>query len=44
MTTYQLRNPSSSLPKGLTEARGHGSHKLAEDNVQKRELRLLKNR
>uniref|UniRef100_A0A3Q3WEH8 BZIP domain-containing protein n=1 Tax=Mola mola TaxID=94237 RepID=A0A3Q3WEH8_MOLML len=47
LTTCQLRNPSSSLTKGMTDVRAHSSHsshKPTDDDLQKRELRLMKNR
>nr|XP_046227492.1 cAMP-responsive element modulator-like isoform X3 [Scatophagus argus] len=43
-TSCQLRNPSSNLPQGVVEASAHSSHKPTEDALQKRELRLMKNR
>ncbi|XP_060920771.1 cAMP-responsive element modulator-like isoform X1 [Labrus mixtus] len=44
MTACQLRNPSSSLPQGVAGASAHSSQKPKADALQKRELRLMKNR
>ncbi|XP_075870977.1 cyclic AMP-responsive element-binding protein 1-like [Nelusetta ayraudi] len=45
MSGCQLRNTSSSShPKALAVARSHGFHQPVEDDVQRRELRLIKNR
>ncbi|XP_040921887.1 cAMP-responsive element modulator-like [Toxotes jaculatrix] len=49
LTAYQLHKPSSSLPPGAgtgtgTGTNARGSKKPVEDAVQKRELRLMKNR
>ncbi|XP_069007258.1 cAMP-responsive element modulator-like [Embiotoca jacksoni] len=41
---WQLRSPASSLPQGVAGASVHISQKLVEDALQKRELRLMKNR
>ncbi|XP_008305876.1 cAMP-responsive element modulator [Cynoglossus semilaevis] len=43
-TACQLHKPSSSLPQGVAAANAHSSKKPTEDTVQKRELRLMKNR
>ncbi|XP_044195665.1 cAMP-responsive element modulator-like isoform X1 [Thunnus albacares] len=44
LTACQLRNPGSSLLQGVMGASTHSSQKLTEDAVQKRELRLMRNR
>uniref|UniRef100_UPI0037E99A0E cAMP-responsive element modulator-like isoform X2 n=1 Tax=Semicossyphus pulcher TaxID=241346 RepID=UPI0037E99A0E len=44
LTAYQLRNPSSSLPQGVAGGGAHGLQKPVQEAVQKRELRLMKNR
>lgn len=44
LTACQLRNPSSSLPQVVSVASAQSSKKPAEDALQKRELRLMKNR
>ncbi|TKS88001.1 cAMP-responsive element modulator [Collichthys lucidus] len=44
LTACQLRNPSSSLPQGMAGVSTHSNPKAIEDNLQKRELRLMKNR
>nr|CBN81754.1 cAMP early repressor I [Dicentrarchus labrax] len=44
LTACQLRNPSSSLPQGVVGASTHSSQKPLEEALQKRELRLMKNR
>ncbi|XP_029979073.1 cAMP-responsive element modulator-like isoform X2 [Sphaeramia orbicularis] len=44
LTACQLRNPSSSLPQGVVFDNAHITQKPPEDAVQKRELRLMKNR
>ncbi|TMS09177.1 hypothetical protein E3U43_014724 [Larimichthys crocea] len=44
LTACQLRNPSSSLPQGMAGVSTHSNPKATEDNLQKRELRLMKNR
>ncbi|XP_071341805.1 cAMP-responsive element modulator-like isoform X4 [Trachinotus anak] len=44
MTACQLHKPSSSLPQGVEGASAHSSTKPAADALQKRELRLMKNR
>ncbi|XP_031584194.1 cAMP-responsive element modulator isoform X1 [Oreochromis aureus] len=44
LTGCQLRNPTSSLPQGVAGPSAHSSQKLIEDALQKRELRLMKNR
>lgn len=44
LTNCQLRNPTYSFPEGVAGASAHSSQKPAEDKVQKRELRLMKNR
>ncbi|XP_029934629.1 cAMP-responsive element modulator-like [Myripristis murdjan] len=44
MSAYQLRNPSSSLPQGVTINAAHSSQQPVEDASRKRELRLMKNR
>ncbi len=44
LTACQLRNQSSSLPQGVAGASAHCSHKPVEEALQKRELRLMKNR
>nr|XP_019942956.1 PREDICTED: cAMP-responsive element modulator [Paralichthys olivaceus] len=43
-TACQLHKPSSSLPQGMAGASPHGSKRAGEDAVQKRALRLMKNR
>ncbi|KAM3592882.1 uncharacterized protein V6R79_000872 [Siganus canaliculatus] len=44
LAACQLRNPSSSLPQGAPGATAHSSYKPPEDALQKKELRLMKNR
>ncbi|XP_006806417.1 cAMP-responsive element modulator-like isoform X2 [Neolamprologus brichardi] len=44
LTGCQLRNPTSSLPQGVAGPGAHSSQTLLEDALQKRELRLMKNR
>ncbi|XP_039982269.1 cAMP-responsive element modulator-like isoform X1 [Xiphias gladius] len=44
LTACQLHLPYSSLPQGLVGANAHSSKKPLEDALQRRELRLLKNR
>ncbi|KAK2858658.1 hypothetical protein Q5P01_003278 [Channa striata] len=44
MTAYQLRNPSYGHLQVVSEASAHSSKKPIEDALQKRELRLMKNR
>ncbi|XP_035512843.1 cAMP-responsive element modulator-like isoform X2 [Morone saxatilis] len=44
LTACQLRNPSSSLPQGVAGSSAHSSQKPIEGALQKRELRLMKNR
>ncbi|XP_030612668.1 cAMP-responsive element modulator isoform X2 [Archocentrus centrarchus] len=44
LTGCQLRNPTSSLPQGVAGPSAHSSQKPIEDALQKRELRLMKNR
>ncbi|XP_030253591.1 cAMP-responsive element modulator-like isoform X2 [Sparus aurata] len=44
LTACQLPHPSSSLPQGVVGSGAHSSHKPLEDALQKRELRLMKNR
>ncbi|XP_041670341.1 cAMP-responsive element modulator-like isoform X2 [Cheilinus undulatus] len=44
LTACQLRNPSSSLPQGVECASAHSSQTPVGDALQKRELRLMKNR
>ncbi|XP_026217293.1 cAMP-responsive element modulator-like isoform X2 [Anabas testudineus] len=44
LSACQLRNSSSSLPQVFSVTSAHSSKKPAEDALQKRELRLMKNR
>ncbi|XP_022609778.1 cAMP-responsive element modulator-like [Seriola lalandi dorsalis] len=44
LTASQLHKPSSSLPQGVAGASAHTPMKPVADALQKRELRLMKNR
>lgn len=44
MTACQVHKPSSSLPQGVAGPSAHSTTKPMTDAVQKRELRLMKNR
>ncbi|CAJ1081807.1 cAMP-responsive element modulator-like isoform X3 [Xyrichtys novacula] len=44
MTACQLHNPSSNLPQEMVGASADSRKKPAGDALQKRELRLMKNR
>ncbi|XP_072234608.1 cAMP-responsive element modulator-like [Leuresthes tenuis] len=44
LTSCQLRNSPFSLPLGQAGVDAHSSKKPSEDDLQKRELRLMKNR
>ncbi|KAM8731701.1 cAMP-responsive element modulator-like [Acanthopagrus schlegelii] len=44
LTACQLPHPSSNLPQGVAGASTQSSHNPMEDALQKRELRLMKNR
>ncbi|KAG7216703.1 hypothetical protein INR49_021086 [Caranx melampygus] len=44
MTACQVHKPSSSLPQGVAGPSAHSTTKPVTDALQKRELRLMKNR
>lgn len=44
LTAYQVHKPSSSLPQGVAGPSAHSTPKPLTDALQKRELRLMKNR
>ncbi|XP_023118424.1 cAMP-responsive element modulator-like isoform X1 [Amphiprion ocellaris] len=44
LASYQLHNPTSSVPQCSAEDSAHSSQKPIEKPLEKRELRLMKNR